>query len=434
MVQAITGGCYGDEGKGKITDLLASEADMVIRFQGGANAGHTVINEYGKFVLHLLPSGVFHANTVNLLASGIALDAETFFSELEMLKSRRVPTPKVLISSRAQVLLPIHKRQDQLEELRLGKNAFGSTLSGIAPFYSDKYAKRNFRIAELYTNDLREKIQRFCEDKNTYFRAFYGVENALSVQDLTEYLLVLRERLLPFVCDAPYVLQEALQEGKRILLEGQLGSLRDVENGIYPYVTSSSPLAGFGSVSAGIPPYEIRSVLSVVKAYSTCVGAGPFVGELFGEEADELRRRGGDSGEYGATTGRPRRMGWFDCVAARYGCMLQGTTEVALTMLDVLGYLERIPVCIGYRINGRETDRFPETHLLYQAEPVYTYLDGWKCDISAISSYDNLPEEAKCYVDFVETQLNLPITMVSIGPERNQILFRTSTLDNKKIL
>lgn len=431
MVQAITGGCYGDEGKGKITDLLASKVDYVVRFQGGANAGHTVINEYGKFVLHLLPSGVFHGHTINLLASGIAFDADAFFSELTMLKERGVPAPNVLISSHAQLLLPIHKRQDLLEEKRLGKDAFGSTLSGIAPFYADKYAKRNFQIAELYADGLKEKIVRFCEDKNTFFRAFYGVENAITVPELTEYLLLIKERLHPFLCNAVSVLQEAAKNGKRILLEGQLGSLRDIENGIYPYVTSSSPLAGFASASAGIPPYEIRSITSVLKAYSTCVGAGPFVGELFGEQADELRRRGGDGGEFGATTGRPRRMAWFDCVAARYGCMLQGATEVALTMLDVLGYLERIPVCTGYTIDGLTTEQFPETHLLYQAKPVYSYLDGWKCDISGISKYDDLPEEAKRYVDFIEKQIGVPISIISVGPERNQTLFRTSTLENK---
>ena len=431
MVQAITGGCYGDEGKGKITDLLASKADYVVRFQGGANAGHTVINEYGKFVLHLLPSGVFHGHTVNLLASGVAFDADAFFSELTMLKERGIPTPNVLVSSHVHILLPIHKLQDRLEEERLGKHAFGSTLSGISPFYADKYAKRNFRIAELYEDGLKEKIVRFCEDKNTFFRAFYGVENAITISELTEYLLLLRERLRPFLCDAVSVLQEAIKNGKRILLEGQLGSLRDVENGIYPYVTSSSPLAGFASAAAGIPPYEIRAITSVVKAYSTCVGAGPFVGELFGEQADELRRRGGDSGEFGATTGRPRRMAWFDCVAARYGCTLQGATEVTLTMLDVLGYLERIPVCIAYTIDGQLTDRFPETHLLCRAEPVYAYLDGWRCDISKISKYEELPEEARRYVEFVEKQIGFPISMISVGPERNQTIFRTTALVNK---
>lgn len=424
MIKAIIGGAFGDEGKGKMTDLLASEADIVVRFQGGANAGHTIINNYGKFVLHLLPSGVFHEGTVNLLASGVAFDADVFFTELDMLKSRGIPEPKVLISSRAQILLPIHKLQDQLEEKRLGKDSFGSTKSGIAPFYSDKYAKRGFQISELYGSDLDGKIERFCRDKNVYFKAFYGIDDAISAEKLAEYLLNLKIQLKPFLCDCPYYLNDAIRQCKNILLEGQLGALRDVDNGIHPYVTSSSPLAGFSSVSGGIPPYAIESVISVVKAYSTCVGAGAFVGELFGEEADELRRRGGDSGEFGATTGRPRRMAWFDAVAAKYGCMIQGTTEVALTMLDVLGYLDRIPVCVGYRIDGEITDKFPENHLLSRAEPVYEYLDGWKCDISGITEYDRLPEAAKRYVDFIEELIGVPITLISNGPKRIQILRR----------
>lgn len=431
MITAITGSSFGDEGKGKMTDLLASKANVVVRFQGGANAGHTIINDFGKFVLRLLPSGVFHSNTVNLLASGVAFDADIFFSELEMLKSRKVPAPKILISSRAQLLLPIHKLQDKLEEERLGKNKFGSTQSGISPFYSDKFAKKNFQISELYSDDLSGKIERFCEDKNTYFKAFYGVDNAISPDELTEYLADLKVRLAPFLCDCPYYMNNAVKEGKSILLEGQLGSLRDVDNGIYPYVTSSSPLAGFGSVSAGIPPYEIKSVVSVVKAYTTSVGAGALVGELFGDSADELRRRGGDNGEYGANTGRPRRMAWFDCVSARYGCMIQGTTEIALTMLDVLGYLEKIPVCVGYKINGKVTENFPQTNLLSKSEPVYEYLKGWNCDISEISDYDSLPEPAKAYITFIEKQIALPITMISIGPKRSQTIFRKSKLANK---
>ena len=432
MITAITGSSFGDEGKGKMTDLLASKADIVVRFQGGANAGHTIINDYGKFVLRLLPSGVFHRHTVNLIASGVAFDADMFFSELEMLKSKNIPTPHILISSRAQILLPVHKLQDTLEEKRLGNHSFGSTQSGIAPFYSDKYAKKNLQLSELYSDDLYEKILRICEDKNIFFKAFYGMENAVSADELTAYLLNLKTRLRPFLCDCPYYLNDAVKQGKSILLEGQLGSLRDVDNGIYPYVTSSSPLAGFGSVSGGIPPYEIKSVISVMKAYSTCVGAGAFVGELFGEEAEELRNRGGDQGEYGAATGRPRRIAWFDCVSARYGCMLQGTTEAALTMLDVLGYLDKIPVCVGYSINGKTTDRFPETHLLSCVNPVYEYLDGWKCDISKISDYVSLPEKAKAYVDFIEKQLGVPVTMISNGPERNQILYRKTKLENKK--
>ena len=427
MVTAITGGSYGDEGKGKITDMLAERADIVVRFQGGANAGHTIINDYGKFVLHMLPSGVFHGHTENVIASGVAFDAEDFFGELEMLKKRGVPEPAVRVSSRAQLLLPIHKLQDKLEEQRLGISCFGSTLSGIAPFYSDKYAKRNFQISELYVDDLNDKIKRFAEDKNTFFSAFYGIENAITIGGLTEYLMTMKDKLKPYLIDLPHYMNSAVRSGRNILLEGQLGALRDVDNGIYPFVTSSSPLAGFGSVSTGIPPYEIKTIVSVVKAYSTCVGAGSFVGELSGSEADELRKRGGDSGEYGSKTGRPRRVAWFDCVCVRYGCMLQGAAEIALTNLDVLGYLDKIPVCVGYRINGEIVNEFPETYLLNYAEPIYEYLDGWKCDISSIRSYGDLPAETKSYVEFIESRIGVPITMISNGPKRGNIIFRKST-------
>lgn len=424
MVTAIVGGSFGDEGKGKMTDLLAAQSDIVVRFQGGANAGHTIINDYGKFALHMLPSGVFHRHTENIIASGVAFDADEFFGELEMLKARGVPEPALGISSRAQLLLPIHKIQDKSEEKRLGKNSFGSTKSGIAPFYSDKYAKRNFQISELYSDKLSGKIRQFCEDKNKFFKAFYDIENALCVDELSNYLMDLRDRLKPYLIDCPYYMNDALKSNKKILLEGQLGALRDVDNGIYPFVTSSSPLAGSGCVSAGIPPYEIKSVISVIKAYSTCVGAGAFVGELFGSEAEELRKRGGDSGEYGGKTGRPRRIAWFDCVSAKYGCMVQGATEAALTMLDVLGYFDKIPVCVGYKTDGKITDKFPETYMLNSAEPVYEYLDGWKCDISDISDYNDLPQAAKEYVDFIEMHIGIPINLISNGPNRNQIIYR----------
>lgn len=424
MVTAIVGGSFGDEGKGKMTDLLAAQSDIVVRFQGGANAVHTIINNYGKFALHMLPSGVFHRHTENIIASGVAFDADEFFGELEMLKARGVPEPALGISSRAQLLLPIHKIQDKSEEQRLGKNSFGSTKSGIAPFYSDKYAKRNFQISELYSDKLSGKIRQFCEDKNKFFKEFYDIENALCVDELSDYLMDLRDRLKPYLIDCPYYMNDALKSNKKILLEGQLGALRDVDNGIYPFVTSSSPLAGSGCVSAGIPPYEIKSVISVIKAYSTCVGAGAFVGELFGSEAEKLRKRGGDSGEYGGKTGRPRRIAWFDCVSAKYGCMVQGATEAALTMLDVLGYFDKIPVCVGYKTDGKITDKFPETYMLNSAEPVYEYLDGWKCDISDISDYNDLPQAAKEYVDFIEMHIGIPINMISNGPNRNQIIYR----------
>lgn len=424
MITAITGGSFGDEGKGKMTDLLAAKADIVVRFQGGANAGHTIINDYGKFVLHLLPSGVFYRHTENIIASGAAFDADEFFAELKMLSENGVPEPCVMVSSRAQLLLPVHKLWDKNEERRLGENRFGSTHSGIAPFYSEKYAKHNFQISDLYYDNVSEKASRFCQDKNKFFKAFYGIENALSAELLSEYLNDLKIKLKPYLIDCPYYMNKAIKTGKNILLEGQLGALRDVDNGIYPYVTSSSPLAGFASVSAAIPPFEIKSVVSVIKAYSTCVGAGPFVGELFGDEGDALRRRGGDSGEYGSKTGRPRRMAWFDCVSASYGCMIQGATETAMTMLDVLSFLDVIPVCVGYNINGEITDKFPETYKLNSAKPVYEYLKGWKTDISGISSYDELPEETRKYVEFIENRIGVPITMISNGPRREQIIYR----------
>lgn len=428
MVKAIVGGNWGDEGKGKITDLLASQADIVVRYQGGANAGHTIINDYGKFVLHLLPSGVFRKDVVNIIANNVAFDAEVFFEELQMLESRNVPKPNIKVSKRAQLLLPFHKMQDKLEEQRLGNNSFGSTQSGIAPFYSDKYSKINIQISELYSEDLFEKAERIYNDKSIYFKAFYNTDIGMSKEEFYTYLTALKEKLKPYLCDCSYYINHALKLDKMILLEGQLGSLRDIDHGIYPFVTSSSPLASFGAVSIGIPPYAIKSIVTVVKSYSSCVGAGPFVGELFGKEAEILRNNGGDNGEYGAKTGRPRRMGWFDCVATRYGCMLQGTTEVALSLLDVLGYLDKIPVCVGYKIDGQTINEFPETHMLNTAEPIYEYLPGWKCDISDITEYEKLPTEAKNYVDFIEKQLNLPITLISNGPKREQILYRNSAL------
>jgi len=424
MITAITGSSFGDEGKGKMTDFLAEKADIVVRFQGGANAGHTIINNFGKFVLRILPSGVFHSNVENVIASGVAFDADIFFSELEMLKEREIPTPKILVSSRAQLLLPIHKLQDKLEEERLGKNKFGSTLSGIWPFYSDKYARKTLQISELYSENFSNIVRRFCEDKNTYFKAFYGIDHAITYQELLDYLYDLKLRLAPYLCDCPYYMNNAIKEGKNILLEGQLGSLRDIENGIYPYVTSSSPLAGFGSVSAGIPPYEIKSIISVVKAYTTSVGEGALVGELFGDSAEALRCKGGDHGEFGANTGRPRRMAWLDCVSTRYGCMIQGTTEIALTNLDVLGYLDRIPVCVKYKTNGEITNDFPQTYLLNKSQPIYEYLNGWNCDISGCSHYNELPEAAKNYIRFIEAQIGVPVTIISVGPKRSQTIFR----------
>ena len=427
MVTAITGGSFGDEGKGKMTDLLASRADIVVRFQGGANAGHTIINDYGKFVLRLLPSGVFHPHTENILASGVAFDGDMFFSELDMLKEKAGLVPKVKVSSRAQILLPVHKMQDQLEERRLGKNSFGSTQSGIAPFFSDKYAKIGFQVSELFDEALLlEKAARVCEIKNVQLEHLYH-KPLLKADDLMAELQEYRQMVEPYVTDVSAYLHQALKEGKTVLLEGQLGTLRDPDHGIYPMVTSSPTLAGYGAIGAGIPPYEIQQVITVCKAYSSQVGAGAFVSEIFGDEADELRNRGGDGGEYGATTGRPRRVGWFDCVASKYGCRLQGTTDVAFTVLDVLGYLDEIPVCVGYDIEGEITTDFPTTAKLQKAKPVYEKLPGWKCDITGIKKYEELPENCRKYIEFIESQIDYPITMISNGPSRTDIIKRQQT-------
>ncbi|MCC8073779.1 MAG: adenylosuccinate synthase [Clostridiales bacterium] len=427
MVKAVVGGNWGDEGKGKITDLLANKADIVVRFQGGANAGHTVINDYGKFVMHLLPSGVFNENTLNVIASNVAFDADIFFDENKLLNENGI-NPNISVSSRAQLLLPFHKAQDRLEETRLSKNSFGSTMSGIAPFYADKYAKKNIQIAELYCSDLYSKAKRIYEDKKIYFKAFYDSELDITLDEFISYLNQLKIKLSDYLCDCPYLLNNAMKENKEILLEGQLGALRDIDSGIYPYVTSSFPLAGFGSVGTGIPPYEIKRIITVVKSYSTCIGAGDFVCEIFGNDAETLRKSGGDNGEYGATTGRPRRVGYLDIVATKYGCMLQGTTEIALSLLDVLGCLDAIPVCVGYSIDGEITNNFPLPYLLKKAKPVYKYLPSWKCDITNITDFEALPKEAKDFVDFVERELEIPVTLISNGPKRNQILYRKSKL------
>ena len=424
MAKAVVGGNWGDEGKGKITDLLAGEADMVVRYQGGANAGHTVINEYGKFALHILPSGVFRTGVVNLIGPGVAFDPVSFFDELAALEKGGVPAPCVLVSERAQLVMPYHILFDEWEEARLGKLSFGSTRSGIAPFYADKSLKVGFQLAELYDGGFSEKLRRVAEAKAVQTRALYGDVAFPTVEALFAYVDSFREKLRPHVVDARRLLSDARESGKRILLEGQLGALRDPDNGIYPFVTSSSPLAGFAAVGAGIPPREITEVIAVVKAYSSCVGAGAFTTEIFGPEADELRGRGGDCGEFGAKTGRPRRMGWFDAVASRYGVEIQGATEVALSLIDVLGYLNEIPVCVAYEIDGERTADFPATPRLNRAKPVYARLPGWKRDIRDIRRYADLPDAAKNYVDFIEKQLGCPIKMVSNGPAREAILYR----------
>ncbi len=424
MVRAIVGANWGDEGKGKITDMLAKESDIIIRYQGGSNAGHTIINNYGKFALHLLPSGVFYNHTTSIIGNGVALNIPYLVKEVGDLVSKGVPKPQILVSDRAQILMPYHILFDQYEEERLGKQSFGSTKSGIAPFYSDKYAKIGFQVSELFDEEaLKEKVSRVCETKNVLLEHLYH-KPAIDPEELFKTLLEYREMVEPFVCDVSKYLHEAIKEGKNILLEGQLGSLKDTDHGIYPMVTSSSTLAAYGAIGAGIPPYEIKNITTVVKAYSSAVGAGAFVSEIFGEEADELRRRGGDGGEFGATTGRPRRMGWFDAVASRYGCRIQGATEVALTVLDVLGYLDELPICIGYEIDGKVTKDFPTTAQLNKAKPVYTTLPGWKCEIRGIKNYEELPENCRKYIEFIEQELETPITMVSNGPGRDEIIYR----------
>ena len=429
MVKAVVGANWGDEGKGKITDMLAKEADIIIRFQGGANAGHTIVNDYGKFALHTLPSGVFYGHTTSIIGNGVALNIPVLIKEISSITEKNVPMPKILVSDRAQVVMPYHILFDQYEEERLGGKSFGSTKSGIAPFYSDKYAKIGFQVCELFDEDgLKTKLASVCETKNVLLEHLYH-KPKLDVEELYATMMEYREMIAPYVCDTSAYLDQAIKDGKNILLEGQLGTLKDPDHGIYPMVTSSSTLAAYGAIGAGIPPYEIKQVITVCKAYSSAVGAGAFVSEIFGEEADELRRRGGDGGEYGATTGRPRRMGWFDCVASRYGCRLQGTTDVAFTVLDVLGYLDEIPVCVGYDVDGEVSTDFPVTWKLEKAKPVLETLPGWKCDIRGIKNYEELPENCRNYIEFVEKHIGYPITMVSNGPGRDDIIYRKSTLE-----
>ena len=423
MVTAVVGANWGDEGKGKITDMLGEESDIIVRFQGGSNAGHTIVNDYGKFALHILPSGVFYNHTTSIIGNGVALNIPDLFREINDIVNRGVPKPKILVSDRAQIVMPYHVLFDQYEEERLAGKSFGSTKSGIAPFYSDKYAKVGVQVSELFDEEaLREKIEGICVQKNVILEHLYH-KPALNVDELMKTLSEYRDMVAPYVCDVSAYLYEARQQGKRILLEGQLGSLKDPDHGIYPMVTSSSTLAAYGAIGAGIPPYEIGRIVTVVKAYSSAVGAGEFVSEIFGDEADELRRRGGDGGEYGATTGRPRRMGWFDAVASRYGCRIQGATEVALTVLDVLGYLDELPICVGYEIDGKVTKDFPTTRELKKAKPVYEVLPGWKEEIRGITEYDKLPENCRKYIEFIEKELGVPIKMVSNGPGRHEIIY-----------
>ena len=425
MVKAVVGANWGDEGKGKITDTLADSADVVVRFQGGANAGHTIVNNYGKFALHTLPSGVFHQNVMNIIGNGVALNIPILMEELRSIEERGVPAPQLMISDRCQVVMPYHILFDECEEERLAGKSFGSTKSGIAPFYSDKYAKVGWQVNELFQDDdtLLEKIDRVCVQKNILLTHLYH-RDPIDRMALLETIHSWRDMVEPYVGNVSEYLEQAVREDKTVLLEGQLGTLKDPDHGIYPMVTSSSTLAAFGAIGAGIAPYDIRQVVVVNKAYSSAVGAGEFVSEIFGDEADELRRRGGDGGEFGATTGRPRRMGWYDCVASRYGCRLQGATDVAFTVLDVLGYLDEIPVCVAYEIDGVQTKEFPVTRLLARAKPVYVKLPGWKTDIRGIKKYEDLPENCRRYIEFIEKEIGYPITMVSNGPGREDIIYR----------
>ncbi len=424
MVKAIVGANWGDEGKGKITDMMAKEADIVVRFQGGANAGHTIVNNYGKFGLHTLPSGIFYDHVTSIIGNGVALNVPVLFRELQTILDKGVPAPKLLISDRAQMVMPYHILFDQYEEERLGGRSFGSTKSGIAPFYSDKYAKIGFQVAELFDEAaLKDKLQRTVEVKNITIEHLYH-KPLLDADELFREMMQWKEMIAPYVADTSAYLYKALKEGKEVLLEGQLGSMKDPDHGIYPMVTSSSTLAGYGAVGAGVPPYEIKKIVCVSKAYSSAVGAGAFVSEIFGEEADKMRNHGGDGGEYGVTTGRPRRMGWYDCVASRYGCRIQGATDVAFTVLDALGYLDEIPVCVAYEIDGERVDEFPTTGMLEKAKPILEVLPGWKCDIRGIRKFEELPENARKYVEFIEKQLGFPITMVSNGPGRDDIIYR----------
>ncbi|NLJ65139.1 MAG: adenylosuccinate synthase [Christensenellaceae bacterium] len=424
MVRAIVGANWGDEGKGKITDMLADKANMVIRFQGGANAGHTIINEYGKFALHLLPSGICHPDVVNIIGPGVALDINALLSELKVIEERGVPTPQLLISSRAQLLMECHIALDTLEEERLKDRKFGSTKSGIAPFYSDKAAKVGIMVCQLFDKDLLySRLKTNFVKKNVLMEHLYH-EKPFDVDEYTEKYYALGQKIKPMVADTTPIINEAHRSGKDILLEGQLGALRDPDHGIFPYTTSSSPIAGYASVGAGIAPHAITQIIAVTKAYSSSVGTGVFPTQLYGDEAEELRRRGGDAGEYGAKTGRPRDVGWFDAVATRYGCMVQGATECALTNLDVMSYLDEIPVCIAYDIAGQIRHDFPVTPELKKAKPIYHTLPGWKEDVRGITRFEDLPAKCRDYVAFIEQNIQVPIHILSNGPKREECILR----------
>ena len=420
---AIVGINWGDEGKGRMVDLLTQDYDVVVRYQGGGNAGHTVINEYGKFALHLLPSGIFRPGVVNILGNGVALDPENLWKEIQQVQSQGVEiTPENLkISDRASLLMPWHRELDGLEEARLADKKFGSTKQGIAPFYADKFAKKTALVGELlYPEYLKSHLADLLEWKNLTLTKVYGAE-PVTMADLEQWLNDYCEKIKPFICDTGAFLRSAQAQGKSILFEAQLGSLRDLDYGIHPYTTSSNPIAAYAPVGCGMPNVKIDQVVGVVKAYSSCVGEGPFTCELFGEEGEQLRKAGF---EYGAKTGRPRRVGPIDIVATRYGVSCQGATSIALTKLDVLSYMDRIPVCAHYELDGKITDEFPFPCVLDQAKPVTEYLPGWKCDISGVRRWEDLPQEARDYVEYVERNIGCHIGYVSVGPERDSIILR----------
>ena len=420
---AIVGINWGDEGKGRMVDLLTEQIDIVVRYQGGGNAGHTVINEHGKFALHLLPSGIFRKNVINILGNGVAMDPESLMNEIKDVADKGVSvTPENLkISDRASLLMPWHRRLDELEEQRLADKKYGSTKQGIAPFYSDKYQKKTVMAGELfYPERLRAHLKDLMEWKNLIIKGVYGAE-PYTWDEIENWLNTSCEAIKPYICDTGDLLREAEENGKRIMFEAQLGSLRDLDHGIYPMTTSSNTIAAYAPVGSGLPSAQLDRIIGVVKAYSTCVGEGPFTCEMFGEEAEKLREAGH---EYGAKTGRPRRVGPVDLVATRYGVEVQGATEIALTKLDVLSYMDEIPVCVKYELNGEETDRFPFPAALGACKPVIRTVKGWKKDISGVRTWEELPEEAKAYVQMIEQAINCPIRWISVGPERESIILR----------
>ena len=422
MLTAIVGTNWGDEGKGRMVDLLSADYDIVVRYQGGNNAGHTVINDKGKFVLNLLPSGILREQTANVLGPGIVIDLEHLCGEIGRLREAgiEIGPGHLLISDRATICMPYHKLLDILEEDRLGDKKFGSTRRGISPVYSDKYMKKALRMGDLmHWDSLRDRLRDLLDWKNLFVEKGYGHE-AILLDDIMNWLETYGKPLAPYICDATEYLEKSMRHGKSVMFEAQLGALRDIDFGIYPYTSASTTLAAYAPIGAGIPFARLDESAGIMKAYSSCVGEGPFTCELFGEEAHALREAGG---EYGAATGRPRRVGGFDVVASRYGAKMQGCSYIALTKLDVLSYMEKIPVCVAYEINGQKTENFPASiDLLNAAKPVYEYLPGFRCDISGCRAKEDLPREALQYVRYIEQAVRCPIKYVSVGAEREAII------------